>query len=264
MKTLATIWRRWALHELGALLGSGFDQAVVSQIRVHESVIEEVATGLYALNSSSVLMERTLVRNVQGPSPRGQAAQFDKVTGAGNGLICNVAVNEPGRSRPEDAISMFRSRGTPESPIVIHGNKVLGGGPSGSGGGILVGDYGGGHIRVSSNILVDPGQYGLAIAGGEHMSLIDNAVYVRRKAFTNVGLYVWRTSPEGGPCHSHTIRGNQIDYTNSKGRKNPYYKQGNCRNVSDSGSDNSWHAKLGEEIMLRKIESCRQHADGPN
>jgi len=37
------------------------------------------------------------------------------------------------------------------------------------GGGIMLGDGGGSNIVAKNNILVDPGQYGMAVSGGSYM-----------------------------------------------------------------------------------------------
>src|SRR4029078_11830812 len=115
------------------------------------------------------------ITNVKGPVPRGQFVQFDKVSGNGNSVSCNVGRNEPGRSNPEDGISLYQSYGEAGSPIVVRDKLLVGGGPSRSGAGIMLGDYGGSYQIAERNILVDPGQYGIAVSSGSHMSIIDNS-----------------------------------------------------------------------------------------
>src|SRR6185437_11141556 len=108
--------------------------------------------------------------------------------------------------------SLFKSSGTPQSPIIIKGNWIRGGGPSPSGGGIMLGDKGGSCLTASDNILVDPGQYGIAIAGGDHNAVINNIVYARSQQFTNVGIYVWGQA--GQSVTDCTVTGNKIRYRN--------------------------------------------------
>lgn len=225
-------------------------------VTVTDSLFENVATGVYALSSSGVVVRNNFIKNVQGPKPRGQGVQFDKVAGSGNAVMCNLVINEPGRSRPEDAINMFRSRGTAQSPILIAGNRIIGGGPSPSGGGILVGDYGGEHIRVFQNRLVDPGQYGIAIAGGSHMELTDNKVFARRQSFTNVGLYVWKADREAQRCHSHSVTENEVSYTNAKGVANPSWNAENCGRVKGFETFNRWDAQLDPSILRESLPVC--------
>ncbi len=120
--------------------------------------------------------------------PRGQMVQFNNVKGGGNSINYNVVENILGQSSPEDAISVYMSNGIVGDPIQVVGNWIRGGGPSGSGGGIMVGDYGGSHILVKDNILVDPGQYGIAISSGTGISIKNNKIYAKQQSFTNVGL----------------------------------------------------------------------------
>jgi hypothetical protein len=229
----------------------------VQNAEVRDSYFERNASALYAHQSSGVQFKRNFVRNVKGPFPRGQMVQFDKVVGAGNSVLCNVVVNEPGLSAPEDAINMFRTNGTPESPVQISFNKIIGGGPSESGGGILAGDYGGKHITISDNVLIDPGQYGIAIAGGEHITIIRNRVLAKRQSFNNVGLYVWRVAPEGGPCADHTVRDNEISYINGSGKWNPNWNARNCGLVRDY-AHNTWYAsRLSVNMAFDVFPACR-------
>jgi len=235
---------------------SGINLFDSTEIVIRANYLEDVSSGLYALDSRGITFERNFVRNVRGPMPRGQMVQFDKVSGPGNRIRCNVVVNEPGKSSPEDAVNMFKTFGTAESPVLITSNKILGGGPSKSGGGILIGDYGGAHIHVAGNILVDPGQYGLGIAGGTHAKLINNTVYGRRQDFTNVGLYVWNVEPESSACHSNEVRKNRISYKNAAGQKNPHWNAGNCGLIRGY-AHNTWYARLDPHVIYRELPACR-------
>ena len=127
-------------------------------IMVTGNRFEAVSTGVYALESHRIEIIHNRCLNVHGPFPRGQLAQFDKVTGGGNRINHNLALNILGKSNPEDVINIYKSSGTADDPIQIIGNKILGGGPSDSGGGIMTGDSGGAYIVVKDNVLVDPGQ----------------------------------------------------------------------------------------------------------
>jgi hypothetical protein len=98
-------------------------------------------------------------------SSRGQFVQFDHGSGAGNEIAWNRGVDEEGASNAEDIVNMFMSNGTVDRPINIHNNCFSGGGPSQSGGGILLGDGGGSYQIAQDNVLINPGQYGVAIAG---------------------------------------------------------------------------------------------------
>jgi hypothetical protein len=48
----------------------------------------------------------------------------------------------------------------------------------------MTGDSGGAYIVVKDNILVDPSQYGIAIAGGHHIQILDNKVFGKNRSRT--------------------------------------------------------------------------------
>lgn len=193
---------------------------------IEENRIDNTLSGIRALSSTGVEVRCNSVRNVRGPIPAGQFVQFDKVKGPGNGISCNIGENEPGRGVPEDAISLFQSRGEPGRPILVSRNRLVGGGPSQSGGGIMLGDGGGAYLEARDNLLIDPGQYGIAVASGSHMTIAGNVVIARPQLFTNVGISVWNQYAE--PCHTVTVSGNSVDWRARTGRPNPWWDAKNC------------------------------------
>lgn len=195
-------------------------------VTIEENRIDNTLSGIRALSSTGVEIRCNSVRNVRGPIPAGQFVQFDKVTGPGNGISCNIGENEPGRGVPEDAISLFQSRGEPGRPILVSRNRLVGGGPSQSGGGIMLGDGGGAYLEARDNLLIDPGQYGIAVASGSHMTIAGNVVIARPQLFTNVGISVWNQYAE--PCHTVTVSGNSVDWRARTGRPNPWWDAKNC------------------------------------
>ncbi|NLD23444.1 MAG: hypothetical protein GX670_04350, partial [Bacteroidales bacterium] len=140
------------------------------------------------------------------------------VTGSDNSVSYNVVENVFGESSPEDIINIYQSHGIKQSPIVIKSNWLRGGGPSLSGGGILLGDLGGSYQIAEDNILVDPGQYGIGIGGGNNMTLRNNKVYAKQQYFTNVAISICNWSEkQSGPSHSITVENNTVNYTNREG-----------------------------------------------
>ena len=105
------------------------------------------------------------------------------------------------------------------------------------GGGILAGDYDGEYVEIRGNILINPGQYGLAIAGGRNHRIIDNIVYAPDAfPWSNNGLFVW--AQEGsGECYGHEVRGNRVRYLNKDGVPNAGWNAGNCGDIA-GWSDN--------------------------
>ncbi len=235
--------------------GNGISGYQASDVTVTGSFFARVSSGGYFQECTGVLFEKSSVLDVQGPMPRGQLVQFNAVTGANNAVRCNVMENRPGESNPEDGINMFVSAGTASSPIVVEGNRIQGGGPSTSGGGILLGDGGKTSAYQISrfNVLIDPGQYGTAVAGGSHMTLEGNTLFARKQPFTNVGIYVW--DQYASSCTDVTVKNNVVDWTNKDGAKNPWWNPGNCGAVTETADD--FKATVDPSIVAALPAPCR-------
>lgn len=230
------------------MLGPADGEAVhivnCTSITVTRIVAEQVRTGVYAVNSHGIRVTDSHFRNMQGPMPRGQFVQLDKVTGPETSISGNLCLNEPGRSSPEDGISLYASSGTEESPILVERNILRGGGPSPSGGGIMTGDNSGGHLIVRRNRLHDPGQYGIAIAGGNNIQLLHNEVFAKRQSFTNIGIYVWNQT--GSTCGGHRVEGNRVSWFHRDGYRNAAWNAGNCGPII-GWENNEWNAEPPEQ-----------------
>jgi hypothetical protein len=235
-------------------LGPAKDVGVIlntcTNIHITNCSMDSIESGVYALQSQGVEITYNDVKNVHGPFPRGQMVQFDKVYGTGNRINYNVGENILGQSYPEDEISVYMSNGTAEDPIQVIGNWIRGGGPSGSGGGIMCGDNGSSYLLVQDNILVNPGQYGIAIASGTNITINNNKIYAKRQPFTNVGLYVWNQYPSA--CNTITVSNNQINWTGGKGTSNGCWNNGNCGIVSGWNTNNC-SANIDSTILPAKI-----------
>ncbi|MBB6430544.1 right-handed parallel beta-helix repeat-containing protein [Algisphaera agarilytica] len=190
--------------------------------------IENVASGVYAHKSTAVQVVGNLCFDVKGPMPRGQLVQFDKVTGEGNLIMGNIAVNRHGQSNPEDMINLFQSVGTPESPIRVEFNHLTGDpnvgsqDKSDSGSGIMLGDGGGQHQVCANNTLVNPGQVGIGVAGGGDIQVLGNTIVGDRSNVANVGLYTWNQYANA-PAGDVLVADNRVNWLNAKGQSNPYW-----------------------------------------
>ncbi|NLP04242.1 MAG: hypothetical protein GX089_17240 [Fibrobacter sp.] len=223
-----------------------------SNITVKNCYFESFRTGIYAIScSGGIDIQCNEFRNIAGASPRGQIVQFNKCSGAGNRVNYNILDHEFGTGNPEDLINMYGSSGTSSDPIQIIGNKLRGGGPSKSGGGIMVGDDGGHDIRVEDNILVDVGQYGIGCPAGYNITIRNNKIYGKQQSFTNVGLYAGLQGEidAGFSCNGPSIRveSNQINWKNKNGVQNDYYNCPCCPGVVTV--NNTWRAPIGPEIL---------------
>ena len=130
--------------------------------------------------------------------------QFNQVTAAYADISWNYVKNIPFMSFTEDVISMYKTSGTSTAPILIHDNLIWGSYPSNpltddfSGGGIMLGDSGGGYIKVYNNVVIDTVNYGIAASGGHDIEIYGNTIVSANLLPTgqsikarNVGLYLW-------------------------------------------------------------------------
>lgn len=193
-------------------------------VTIIDNTFDHVHTALTASTSQGVKFEYNDIYNIGGPlsesddTNNGFVALFIQVSGAGNSVSYNASENIYGESSPGDLININQSHGTAQSPILVKGNWLRGGGPSHSGGGILIGDLGGSYQIAEDNILVNPGQYGMGIGGGHNMTLRNNKVYAKSQYYTNVGFSIANWSEgQSGRSHSITFEGNTVNYANRDG-----------------------------------------------
>ncbi len=236
--------------KIGPSLGNGIDLLNCTNITILDCRMDNVATGVYAVNSETIKVNHIEVTNVNGPFPRGQLVQFNNVNGTGNLVNYNVVENPVGSSGQEDAINMYISNGTASDPIQIIGNWIRGGGPSNSGGGILLGDNGGSYCVVKDNILVDPGQYGIGVSSGTNIEVSNNKVFGSQQTYTNVGIYVW--NQYNTSCGTITVQNNQVNWTNKDGVSNGGWNNGNCGTVT-GWNTNDWSANIDATILPNDI-----------
>ena len=222
----------------------------VSGVQITGNRIENSSSGVYVSRTSRVTVNDNSFLNAKGPFPGGAFVQLSEVNGGGNSVSCNVGENILGQSYPEDAINIYASSGLSTDPLRVVGNRIRGGGPSASGGGINVGDQGGSNIIASENILVDPGQHGMVIAGGNAIQVTNNLIYARRQYFSNVGITTYPTAA----CYNITIARNQINYTNALGLQSDLWDLGGCGPI-DKSSNVTW-APIDASIFNRVPPSC--------
>ncbi|GGO39476.1 hypothetical protein GCM10008949_47670 [Deinococcus humi] len=144
-------------------------------------------------NVAPVTVRYNRARDIEGRYSNGKGGFQDKFYRV-QFLQLNDVKNAPGvdigwnridntarKSHVEDTISLFASSGAAASPIRVHDNLINGAygtPPSGrySGGGILLGDASGEHQEAVGNTVLETSNYGIAVAGGHHMRVLDNVV----------------------------------------------------------------------------------------
>jgi hypothetical protein len=233
--------------------GNGVNVFQTDGLAVVSNTIERNAGAVYVHKGTRIQIKANTFRDVRGPQPRGQFVQFNDVSGGDNAIACNVGTNSPGRSSPEDTINVFGSHGLPQDPIRVIGNRITGGGPSSYGGGILLGDGGGSWQLAQDNVLTDPGQFGIAVAGGQNIAVKGNLIYGRSQPFTNVGIYVW--NQYSGACSGVSVGGNIVEWWSKEGRRNSRWNADNCGPIEDWDS-NLWDAVVHPDFLKSTIRAC--------
>ena len=236
--------------KLGPSKGEGVFLSNCTNITVTNCTMDSVESGVVADIGSGIKVTYNNVKNVLGPMPRGQMVQFGNVNGSGNCINYNTGENILGQSHPEDEINLYMCNGTAEDPIQVMGNWIRGGGPSGSGGGIMTGDMGGSYILVQDNILINPGQYGITIASGHHITIKNKKIYSKKLPFSNEGLSAYRQYPID--TYSNTISNNEINFTNKDGVLNNMWNAGNAGDVL-GWDTNKYNQSLTESALPSKI-----------
>lgn len=248
-----TLTNCYNIHIIGCKLYNSTDVGIhmykCYNVTVNNSFFTNVASGVYAEQTTNggIVVNYNQFLNMVGPFPRGQFVQFNNVNGAGSAVTNNKGENILNQSHAEDAISMYQSNGTASSPIMISGNWIRGGGPSSSGGGIMLGDEGGSYLTAQNNILVNPGEYGMAIAGGDHNSIQNNIIYSTSQYFTNVGLYV--NSINGYTVTNATVSGNKVLFYNNNNYANNCWLAPGTNKPSGWDTSNTWGASLSSAIL---------------
>jgi endo-chitodextinase len=201
--------------------GRAVDLYNCNVVRFRNCYFEDNVSGFYANKCTKVIVYKNQFKNMLGPPIEGVAIQFNNVSGSGNSIKCNYIVNLQGQSNPQDNINIYKSRGAKSSPIIVDSNYVWGGGPSKSGGGILLGDGGGRYQRARNNVCVYPGQYGIGNTSGSDCEISNNIVYQTQKEWTNVGIVCYDYYRLG--CNNNVVRNNRVYYVNKLGKSTPYY-----------------------------------------
>ncbi|MGK2849303.1 MAG: right-handed parallel beta-helix repeat-containing protein [Candidatus Limnocylindrales bacterium] len=196
-----------------------------------------VAEGVYALNSTNIQIIDSRYSNITGPAqPRTGAnvANFVQFNNVAGGLIDH---NKGKGGDTEDIISIYQS-----DHVIVEDNHLEGTNwTSASGSGIALSDGGGSYNVAQRNVLVNPGQVGIFIAGGTNNEIIDNTIYGEQRLNSNVGLYVW--SQSSGACSGNEVSGNRVMWRNAAGASNSAWNANNCGTIS-GWSTNTWNATL--------------------
>lgn len=197
-------------------------------ITIQNNEIKSVSTGIKVYGArDGIVIDRNLIYGIRGPSyattPQGwdgQAIAFHSVGGVPpvtpadavthrTRITCNVSDATMGSTTKnyEDHINIFKSKGSPRSPIEIAYNRLRGG-TSRSGGGITVGDQGGEWIWVHDNHVQKVANGGIGVVGGNNILVENNDVDNRGENQGTLTSYAFFVRPFTA-CANITLRNNR-------------------------------------------------------
>ena len=213
-------------------------------IVIQKDTIYNVPAGVLATDCRDIKVNDNVMKNMTRTRYHADFVQFDNVNGAGNRILRNKCQDDYGHSNAEDAINLYKSNGVKGDSILIMGNQIRGGGPSKTGGGIMLGDEGGSYQSARNNILVNPGQYGIAVSGGTGMNISDNQIYSARFFYSNVGLYYHNYSKF--PSSDVTMARNKIKWINGTvGGSNTWFPDF----IPKGANTNILNANIGNNLL---------------
>ena len=198
----------------------------------------------------TIKVMRNIAKNIDGRHSDGKDGfltgpfdnyyvQFFQINGVRNlpgvEIGWNQVINEPGKSRVEDNVSIFSSGGTAASPFRIHNNYIQGAygadaatETSYTGGGIMLSDVDTAYVHAYDNHVIATTNYGIAISSGHNNAFYNNRIISagilpdgQAPAAQNVGAYIWNMNGEAGFV-GNAGHGNLIGWNNGGGRNDSW------------------------------------------
>lgn len=195
-------------------------------------------------NCSNITVRYNRARNITGPYTRNGSNRGNLIQtvdcGAGIYIGYNIVIG----GNTEDIISVYKTYATAANPTIIEYNKLRNYDyVSGSGSGLMIGDGSGSYIIARHNILDTPGQVGIGVPGGHHISVDSNIVYGAQHTNANIAMYVADYSNDGN-MNNITFTNNQVKWLNQNGVSNAFYSDGSAGAINTS--TNNFNAALSQ------------------
>lgn len=191
---------------------------------------------------------------IDGGPILGGACQITYASGSDVRVQDNIYQGQVGESAIEDVYNLYSCAFSDSNYMINRNNWIREGGPGDTSGGALIGDDDG-QIKsknaiIENNIFVQPGQYGLSIAGGTNGIIRNNKVYTPKRPWTNVGIIGINWA--GGKSTGTVIENNQIKWTNRQGNDAPYWVHETVQPIG-GWETNNFNAPINENILPAKI-----------
>lgn len=199
-----------------------------TDITVRNVDFRQVSEPVAVIGGSNITVEYTRTDGITGPGARvnEQTGNFIQTVNSPTGI--RILNNKIIGGDTEDIISLFSA-----SDCEVGHNQIDGTGwTSGSGTGIIAGDAMGNNHSIHHNTLLNPGQVGLACAGGFGHRFEDNIVYSDH-ANENTAAYFWGYS--GNAIGDGQFNRNRAKFVRGGGFWNP----GGATQVGNNWDDNS-------------------------
>jgi hypothetical protein len=186
-----------------------------SNIKIYNNDIEKTG-GIVVYGGEGFFIEDNRIKKIIGtvwPTTLTSGIQLvlTHSTNIGSVISGNRIYNNIGDNAKTDGINVYNSNFSELRPLIISDNELYGYGTNTSGGGIVVGDYGGSYIKVIRNYLDHAGSVNIRIAGGHHIT-IDSNLIIHEKA-TEGGRGIWAYTPTlatAGDCYAIYLYNNTI------------------------------------------------------
>lgn len=191
-----------------------------SNVLIDSNYLVNLKNGVYAevcpLGSIRTLYNQ--IAAIQGTIKvqQNDPIQYNRVNGANNKINFNLIQNKLGASHQEDGINLYMCNGIANDPIQVIGNRVSGGGASTTGSGITVGDQGGSYELIKDNFVCNSGYVGIQVAGGHHISIMNNTIFSTSFPWSGCGLassnYISASTGYLQSSQDNTISGNKVNW----------------------------------------------------
>ena len=201
-----------------------------TNITIRNCDFSNVSEPVAVIGGSNILVEYTRTDGIVGPGSRvdEQTGNFlqtvnqpSNVRIRNNKIIATTNLDPWGgqyETMTEDVISLFSA-----SDCLVEFNQIDATGYTrDSGTGIIAGDANGDRHMIRGNTLLNPGQVGLATAGGFGHRFYDNIVYKEPGQFAgsgNTAAYFW--GYQGNPIGDGRYEGNRVKWHDGGGFWNP-------------------------------------------